>query len=555
VNQKISPLGSPRVSQVQWDLVSNGYERSRTWLQEKLWGSREHRQGQSSLRRELSNLRKLTERSGKELISTNARSVWLIEGNLELDIHRPYDTGLDSSLEFLEGIDILGEDAFEDWLRETRSRLSSLSSVEPAPHVSNRSTTNQFDYHQFPLSPALAVLPLEVRIDIGGKASFVKETLAQELTACLGQLRWIPIIAPISSSAIELIGRTPEVVAQRLNARYLISGSVSSIKAGSKLSLVLSEMPGARLVQAETINLSGQPSVLELRDATYRMVSPLVRALGLTEQNRALAKPAHALDVASLAWRARYHINRLTRKDMEKARAYLDQAIAMDAQAQELVILNAYQRILAHRIGRHSSQDVMDLRNLASRAMRADPGDARGPLMVGIIETWLRNCDTAISHLQRSVELNPSFECAHAYLGVAYYLNGEPKKAIPPLLRSLELSPHDQRQFYVLGELAIAYFMSGNLELALERAEQILQFRPGYIPAHVIKVNALVSSGEIGAAIACYEQLIARKPELVDAMFDWMPFREQRWETFLRSGLIAIEEAKGRRMLRTGSAG
>jgi len=39
--------------------TSGGGERSRGWLQEKLWGSRGPDQGRASLRRELSNLKKL----------------------------------------------------------------------------------------------------------------------------------------------------------------------------------------------------------------------------------------------------------------------------------------------------------------------------------------------------------------------------------------------------------------------------------------------------------------------------------------------------------------
>src|SRR3546814_3225501 len=45
--------------------TAKGGERWRTWLQEKLWGSRESPQAQASLRRELHGLRNMAANSGR----------------------------------------------------------------------------------------------------------------------------------------------------------------------------------------------------------------------------------------------------------------------------------------------------------------------------------------------------------------------------------------------------------------------------------------------------------------------------------------------------------
>src|SRR3546814_6952846 len=49
-------------------------ERWRAWIQDKLWGSRELRQAQASLRRELHGLRKLTANTNLPLIETTSRA-------------------------------------------------------------------------------------------------------------------------------------------------------------------------------------------------------------------------------------------------------------------------------------------------------------------------------------------------------------------------------------------------------------------------------------------------------------------------------------------------
>jgi len=109
---------------------ANSGERWRAWIQDKLWGSRELRQAQASLRRELHGLRKLTAGSPFPLVEATSRTVRLNLNVVDVDI-RSEDALLRSSGEFLEGIDIAGEESFEEWLREMRNNLADLSGPMP----------------------------------------------------------------------------------------------------------------------------------------------------------------------------------------------------------------------------------------------------------------------------------------------------------------------------------------------------------------------------------------------------------------------------------------
>lgn len=101
-------------------------ERWRAWIQDKLWGSRELRQAQASLRRELHGLRKLTANTNFPLVETTSRAVRLNLQAVDVDI-RNAEIISPTSGEFLEGIDIAGEESFEEWLREMRSGFAEAS--------------------------------------------------------------------------------------------------------------------------------------------------------------------------------------------------------------------------------------------------------------------------------------------------------------------------------------------------------------------------------------------------------------------------------------------
>ena len=101
-------------------------ERWRAWIQDKLWGSRELRQAQASLRRELHGLRKLTADTPFPLVEATSRTVRLNLQVVDVDL-RSEEIVRRSSGEFLEGIDIAGEESFEEWLREMRNSIADLS--------------------------------------------------------------------------------------------------------------------------------------------------------------------------------------------------------------------------------------------------------------------------------------------------------------------------------------------------------------------------------------------------------------------------------------------
>lgn len=103
--------------------TSRSGERSRRWLQEHIWGSRERSNAQASLRRELSNLRALLGGIEPPLLVSTHDTVSLDLSRVVIDVRDPRILA-DVLDEFLEGIDIEGEESFEEWLREERQVIA-----------------------------------------------------------------------------------------------------------------------------------------------------------------------------------------------------------------------------------------------------------------------------------------------------------------------------------------------------------------------------------------------------------------------------------------------
>ena len=110
-------------------------ESTRANLQAKLWS---RGSAKDSLRKELSNLRKLFHSYGLTIFSQSAPRdiVKLNTDCFDIDIQAP---AYQQHGEFLEGLDIPSEDNFEDWLREQRAYFNALdkSLEEPGDNANS----------------------------------------------------------------------------------------------------------------------------------------------------------------------------------------------------------------------------------------------------------------------------------------------------------------------------------------------------------------------------------------------------------------------------------
>ena len=99
--------------------------RSRRWLQAHLWGSRDWHDPQASMRRELSNLRRIVNTDEHMLLIVDREAIALNLDKVVVDVRDP-DLVAATREDFLEGIDFAGEERFEDWLRDERQSINAV---------------------------------------------------------------------------------------------------------------------------------------------------------------------------------------------------------------------------------------------------------------------------------------------------------------------------------------------------------------------------------------------------------------------------------------------
>jgi TolB-like protein len=523
-------------------------ERTRGWLQDKLWGTRQQPEARGSLRRELSNLRRLLNRDTELLVCRRDRVRLSLE-LIDIDARLAPDTSLSS--EFLEGLDVAGEDGFETWLREQRSALlaeakghaaTPFATVHPAdtdppplpPHIVD---TSQPPYG-FDGSPALAVMPF---INLTGESAhdYLAEGISEELIDRLSRIRWLPVIA--RNSSFSFPGDTDrKLISKSLGARYLLEGRVRREHDGYMIAASLVDATHEYTVWAQRFALQSLTSKDAFGQFVTELVADLETRIDHAEQIRTRGKRHDNLTVSDLIWRGRWHLNRLTRADSEMAQKLFAEARALDPDSPEALIQSTFALGWAIWAGRESNERIFEMRKLAQEAIYTDRDDGRSYMLAAIAEMWLRHPLVARELLQQAITLNPSLAMAHAQLGTSFNLTGDPNQAVIHLRAALRLSSNDLHNFYTLTELALAFSMLGRWSDAIEHADHAIARRHAYWFAHVIRINAVVRGGDLAAARIALNEMLLAKPDFTTRYIDWIPFVDRKWPDHFVEGLKMV---------------
>lgn len=466
-------------------------ERTRAWLQDRLWGSRPTAQAQASLRRELSSLRKLINRDSHELIHADHLRLWLDKELITVE------TGGIGG-EFLEGIDLPGEEGFEDWLREHRTQQTTAPPISPRPK---------------PPTVARGALSSVKIVSFAGS-----ERASDAIAERLARIRWLWLSAEGDSNA----------------ARFELTGhSHNSDNLVRTVSMTLIDRADGRLLWSGRFaedEFTARPPC-----AADEAVSAIRSRIAQAEQNAAITEKSS--DNAALIWQSQWHMHRLNREDATRAAHLAGLALAADPHGIEAIAQGAWVRLWDLWVTRASGSAIREVREQAQRAIITDHEDARGHMLAGIAEIWLMQPLRAEALLRRAVELDPSLVMARVQLACALYHRLRLAEAEAELKIALRLSPNDQYLFFIAGELATTCLMQGKWDEALLHAETSLAARQAYIHGHVAKVNALIRLGRMAEARIAHKELYLANPGYKPSFIEWIPFLDSTWHEFFKEGL------------------
>lgn len=518
--------------------TSKSGERSRSWLQERIWGSRGRANAQASLRRELSNLRRLVNVGGRTVLIVGQDSVALDLTQIAIDVRDPARV-IESRDEFLEGGDIACEEGFEDWLREERQSIA----------LARDASANIADVDRV-LAPSHTVNVPEGR---PGIIIFVHESglspneaaIWDEFFAYLSEsilsLRWLKlVVGPESSTGAPVMRRRRlDHIAKPIGVEYLLSCRAAS---GDIMVITLNEAATGQVLWSIRQRLEGVGSAVDARRIAADVIAAAAARIESDQIERLHNRPIETLNFDELLWRVRWHNRRLTGQDSKLAKDFLDLAVKAKPGSVDVMVEQAEVEISRIWATASLPKSLDELRGHIELARDIDPYDARCWLLLGVIEMWRGRHDLAATLMEEALNLNPGLSSAYAQLGSCYILRGDPEDGITLINRALRANPQDGRNFSRYGDLALANLMLGNYDQAVIDANAALARRPKYALGYVYKIVAQWLNEKYDEASGVTNELLQAKPEYNVELLKQFPFRDAVWNRTIYASMVSALE-------------
>ncbi|MET0373188.1 MAG: hypothetical protein ABW128_02900 [Rhizorhabdus sp.] len=515
-------------------------ERTRAWLREKLWGSRDLLHAQTSLRRELSALRhELNTRDG-DLIHNDARTIRLDLSRVTIDVRAP--TVTTAAGEFLEGIDFPGEESFSCWLAETRQRLTARTRRAQAP-VAHRSGSPSTAASGQDLAMALAVMPIQVRGTDREGLSTLSSSLATAMFKCMTARKWLPIIVPGGIADPEPWAAQDGGELKPHDARYVLEAQLMRGQSSTLLSLSLQVGPGMGLLWTENLTITGDLDDPAQRRSIAHLCNDIILEVFYAETRRIQTLDQDRLTPPERLHMVRHLLAQMSMDDLALARSHIDRAVADGCTTAELDILDAYVRVLLFMGSDYREIDPGNLRMWASRAINADPPDWRGTLLASIVELWLGNAELATIHARIADELCPWHGAILGLLGAAYNRSERPDLAVASLEAALSLSRMERRPYVLLCNLALAHLMQDRLGEALSLCDRATSCVPELGLAYLLKIEVLIRLGRTEDAARVYVEAVRDNFDDLIAIVRQQRLMSEDWIARVEQSLKAAAEA------------
>jgi TolB-like protein/Flp pilus assembly protein TadD len=374
-----------------------------------------------------------------------------------------------------------------------------------------------------PDKPSIAVLPF-TNMSGDSDQDYFADGMAEEIITALSRIRWLFVIARNSSFTYKGQAIDVKRVGRELGVRYVLGGSVR--RAGSRVRIT------AQLIEAETgahlwaDRFDGSlEDVFDLQDkvsaSAASIIGPTVRA---EEIRRAIARPTDDLTAYDLYLRAVPNALSAEKNKILDAIGLLGQAIERDPRyAAALSLAALCHQFLCMNGWNQDEQASRDQSiDFARRSLRVGGEDGEVLATSGFVLGYFgEDIDAAVSLIDRSLELNPSYARGWIRSGWVRLWAGRPDLAVEHFQTAMRLNPRELTSHNLLA-VGVAYFFTRHFEQAKAMLLRSLQEEPNWAPTHRFLAACCAQMGQLDEAREVVGRLRAITPAVMPRV---IPFR------------------------------
>jgi adenylate cyclase len=391
--------------------------------------------------------------------------------------------------------------------------------------------TASIDKMAFPLpeKPSIAVLPFDNLSD-DPKQEYFTDGMTDELITNLSKISGLSVISRNSSFTYKGKSVNLQQVANELNVRYVLEGSVQ--RAGDRVRIRAQLIDGAtdHHIWAESYD-AVMKNIFDLQDEiTKKIADALTVKLTQDEKKRVARKYTEIMEAYDFFLQGLEYQNRYTKEAHAQAQQMYERAIELDPEfAYAYAGLGSTYLIEWNFFWSQDPNSLEQAFELAQKAIALDDSLPGGHQVLGNVYLWKKQHEQAIAELEEAIALSPNSADGLAVLGDILNWAGRPEETIGLVQKAMRLNP--KYPSWYLWSLGHAYFLTGRYEEAIETLKRVLDRNPYFaLPAHVYLAASYSELGrqeEARAEAAEVERLRLGSQTSAEAVKQKLPYKDQ----------------------------
>ncbi|MFA8443140.1 LuxR C-terminal-related transcriptional regulator [Yoonia sp.] len=396
------------------------------------------------------------------------------------------------------------------------------------------------DLPQRPEKPSIAVLAFE-NMSGDPEQEYFSDGISDDIITALSRSPWLFIIARNTTFTYKGASVDVRRVAEDLGVRFVLEGSVR--RSGDRVRVTAQLIDGTTGGHVWSERYDGKlEDVFDLQDEITRNV---VASIQTTVHLSTIQEPVERasrpdLTVWELTMRSWHLLYDFTPESYAYAKTLLERALALDPTSAEanmiLSLINHHIAIMGFVPDIQPAMETAYV--LARRATQLDDRNEYAHWALGISCWGLLKYDESLAALERAVALNPNCSLAYGSLGTLLGILGRSDDAITNQEIAIRSNPLDPSIFFRFSGLALAHYMAGRFEVAIEWAERAVHRMPSWYFAHFVLAASYVALGQheeaAGAVKSCQDVL----PDICVRDLDRVPLKDPRKLSELRERLL-----------------
>jgi adenylate cyclase len=372
--------------------------------------------------------------------------------------------------------------------------------------------------------PALAVLPFD-NLGHDPSTEYYVDGITDDVITRLAKTPGLIVIARDSSFFYKGKSMDPGVIAQKLNADYILRGSIRREGGMLKLNAWLVDTATGANVWAEHYERPGD-RIFEIQNEMARGIVTALAAPPVGDIADTETTSPQAYDNLLLG---RHHFYRFENKaENLKARALFKESIRLDPNYAAAHAMLAWTYAFAAMNGWADDRKaaLQQAVSIATSAIEIRPTLPLAYFVRGLAYREQHEYVKALVEAQAAIKYDPSYANAHVLLATLLYYAGRPEEGLENIHKAMQINPHHPYNYHF--HLGQAYFVLHRYQEAINAFNEGLASNPASERMRVWLAAALAQSGDIDSARWEAEQIVSSNPGFsIERMAQAFPFKNQ----------------------------